>query len=376
MRKITILVLHLGFGGVEQAVINQANILSKKYEVTIASIYKLDNSPAFTVDPKVQVEYLTNKKPNRDEFLFAIRKHNLIKVLKEGLNSVKILYLKKHAIKKYIMSCDSDILISSRIYITKLLSKYGKQCIKIAEEHRHHNNDQRYIKSLAKACKGIDYLVCVSKELTNDYAKVLKNTKCVYIPNGLDYYPDKLSNLDGKRLISVGRISPEKGQLDLIDVFKIIHDIDKDVTLDIIGDGVDRGKLEEKIDALKLKKYVKLHGFQSRKYINSLLVKSSIFLMCSFEESFGTVLIEAASFGVPQIAFSSAQGAKEIILDGVSGIIIENRNKNEMAQKTIELLNNPKRLKKMGIESRRNVEQFKTEIIQEKWLNFLKDVIK
>ena len=52
--------------------------------------------------------------------------------------------------------------------------------------------------------------------------------------------------------------------------------------------------------------------------------------MTSFEESFGLVLIEAMSYGVPCIAFDSAQGAKYII-NGKNGYFIKKRNKKEMA---------------------------------------------
>ena len=92
----------------------------------------------------------------------------------------------------------------------------------ITEEHAHHNNSKKYINRLKKACKGIDYLVCVSKELTNFYAKEIPHTKSVYIPNGLDYTPDKLSKLNNKNLISVGRLSPEKN---LIEILYIIHNL-------------------------------------------------------------------------------------------------------------------------------------------------------
>lgn len=54
--------------------------------------------------------------------------------------------------------------------------------------------------------------------------------------------------------------------------------------------------------------------------------------MTSKEESFGLVLIEAMSFGVPCIAYSSAEGAKEIIKPA-TGYLIENRNRKEYLKK-------------------------------------------
>ena len=68
MKKITFLMLHLGYGGAEQAVIAQANLLVEKYNVEIISFYKLYENPAFEVDPRIEIKYLTeNVKPNREE---------------------------------------------------------------------------------------------------------------------------------------------------------------------------------------------------------------------------------------------------------------------------------------------------------------------
>ena len=68
MKKISILGLHLNYGGVEQAIINQANCLCDKYEVELAITYKLLSKPAFNLSPKVKIKYLTNVKPNREVF--------------------------------------------------------------------------------------------------------------------------------------------------------------------------------------------------------------------------------------------------------------------------------------------------------------------
>ena len=65
--------LHLGYGGAEQAVIAQANLLVEKYNVEIISFYKLYENPAFEVDPRIEIKYLTeNVKPNREEIKKAI----------------------------------------------------------------------------------------------------------------------------------------------------------------------------------------------------------------------------------------------------------------------------------------------------------------
>ena len=78
-KKISILALHLGYGGVEKAIVSLANSLVKlnKYKIEIVSIYRLYDKPVFDIDEKVKVTYLLspNINPNRKEWSDAL--HNL-----------------------------------------------------------------------------------------------------------------------------------------------------------------------------------------------------------------------------------------------------------------------------------------------------------
>ena len=52
----------------------------------------------------------------------------------------------------------------------------------------------------------------VSQMLTDFYKKYFEGTKtnCVFIPHSLDYIPREVSALESKKIISIGRLSPEK----------------------------------------------------------------------------------------------------------------------------------------------------------------------
>ena len=58
MRKISILSLHLGYGGIERAIVSLANSLCSKYEIEIAVVYKLYDKSSFEIDNRVKVKYL------------------------------------------------------------------------------------------------------------------------------------------------------------------------------------------------------------------------------------------------------------------------------------------------------------------------------
>ncbi len=376
MKKIAILGLHLNYGGVEQTIINQANMLASDYEVELAITYKLIEKPAFNVNENVKIIYLTDKKPNREDFKKYLKDKKMFKAFKEGLKSLNILHQKKKTMKEYIKNCNADIIISSRVEIAEILSKNKPQnTIAITEEHCHHNNNKKYIKRLKKACKKIDYIIAVSKELRDFYQREIKNIKSIWIPNSLNYWPSTKSKLNNKNLISIGRLSPEKGYLDLIDVFKIIYTKDKEFHLDIIGDGIEYEKLKTKVTDLGLEKGITLWGFKDREFINKNLKESSLYLMCSEEESFGIVLIEAGSFGIPQIAFNSAQGANELIINNKTGYLISNRDKEEMANKIIKLINDKEKINEFGKNAKDKAEEYTFLNIKNKWLEFISNTI-
>lgn len=375
MKKITILALHLGYGGIERAVSMVANSLADLYDITIVSTYKLYDTPKFPLSNKIKVEYLLpDLNPNREEFRNALKKLKLIKCLKEGFKSLKVLKLKKQKMVEYIKNCKSDIIISTRDIHNKWLGEYGnKDSIKIGWEHNHHNYNKKYIYKVVDSVQKLDYFVLVSKELTTFYKERLKNTncKCIYIPNGIDFLPEQSSNLKELNIITIGRLSKEKGYLDLIDVYKQVYNKFPNWKLHIVGDGPERLKIEQKIKRYGLEYNIILHGYQSSDYINSLLNKSSIYVMSSYTESFGIVLLEAFAYGIPAVSFTSAQGANEIITDNWDGYLVQNRDKEQMARRICELIMNYNRRFIMGSNASKKAREFYIDKVEEQWVRLI-----
>lgn len=375
MKKITILALHLGYGGIENCISNLANSLVDDYEVNIVSTYKLYEKPVFKLNDKIKIKYLmTDLKPNKQELKQSLKKLKLITFFKELKKSLKILKLKKNLMIEAIKNCDSDVIISTRDIHNNWLSKYGRdKTLKIGWEHNHHHNNKRYINKVTKSVLGLDYFVLVSKDLTKFYSEKLKDkkVKCVYIPNSINFFPQEKAKLETENLISIGRLSHEKGYLDLIDIFKEVHQKYPDSKLNIIGDGPDRKKIEKKIRDNKLEDYIILHGFQEKEYINKYLAKSSVYIMTSYTESFGLVLLEAFAYGIPCVAYSSAEGANEIISDNWDGYLIKDRDKNKMIKRICELLSNRNRRLIMGANGIKKAQEFNTQKTKQKWIEII-----
>jgi N-acetylglucosaminyldiphosphoundecaprenol N-acetyl-beta-D-mannosaminyltransferase len=377
MKKISILSLHLGYGGIEKCVTTLANSLCSRYEVEIAVCYKLYDKPAFSVDDRVKIKYLNKDlKPNHDALRSAFKSKNPFKIIKELLFGLKVLHHRKKSMINYIMNSDSDVIISTRDIFNYWLCGYGKEnVLKIGWEHNHFHDDYRYATNIIRSAKRLDYLVLVSSELQKYYSKELQNSNCmcIYIPNTIESLPPRKATLENTRLISIGRLSKEKGYIDLLKVFKRLNNDYPKWGLDIVGDGSERGSIEDFINNNELNDKVTLHGFQGKEYIDKLLNQSSIYLMTSYTESFGIVLIEAMSHGVPCIAYDSAEGAREIINSGENGYLIKNRNLEAMVKKIEDLIKDKDERIRIGTQARESVKKFTSDVVAEEWVTLIEE---
>lgn len=372
-KKITILALHLGFGGIEKYISSLCKMLEKNYEVEVISTYKELEKPAFEFSNNIKITYLINDKTNKKEFIEAIKNKNILAIIKEGIKSARILYLKRQRNIKSIRNIHSDYIITTRSYHSKLVGYYAyNKIIKIATEHNYHNNNKKYITKVINSVKGFEYFILVSKELQKFYSEIVKDTKCVYIPNVIEDIPKyQKHNKINNKIISVGRLSEEKGYSDLIDVIEIIKKDKKNICLDIYGDGKKKEELIELIKTKKLKENINICGFTPQEEIYNKMKKYDLYVMSSISESFGLVLIEAMSHSLPCIAFDSAAGAREILAKN-NGILIKNRNKKEMAKQIIEYLNDLNKLNKLSETGYNKSKEFFIKNVQEQWLSILK----
>lgn len=365
MKKITIISLHLNYGGIEKYISSLCKMLQDDYKINLIITYKMNEKPSFNFSNKIDIKYLIDGKPNKEEIKQAIKHKNIIKIISEGFKSIKILFLKKVRTKKAIKELECDYVITTRLYETKMVNKYLKnsKIKKIATEHNYPT--KKYLKTLSKNLKHYDKLIVVNEEIESLYKEYL-GTKVTNIPNFIEEQSEEHTKLKNKQLIAVGRFEPEKGFLDLIDVMKLVTKIDKEIKLTLIGDGSEKKLILDKINECGLKDNINLTGYLNSKEIEYHMLNASLYVMTSITESFGLVLLEAMNMGLPIISFDSASGPKELLKND-NGILIKNRDKKEMANKIIELLNNKKILKEYQQKSLTNIKNYTLENTKKNW---------
>lgn len=370
MKKITFLMLHLNYGGIERQVTTLANELSKRYDVEIISLYDiLEGESFYNLNDNVNVKYVFNYGPNKKEIIKCLKNFKVITFFKEIFKAIKMLYTKYFGLRKIINSLDTDILISSRIEFSKQVHR--NDIITIAQEHSFINTD-KYIKKVKKSFSGIDYLVVMTKKAKEKYELWLKDCRVrpqvIVIPNMVKENKDgQVSSLNNNQIVSIGRLELVKDFYTLILVFSILIKKYPKLVLKIIGEGSQRDKLEELVRNCNLQNNVVFTGKLAENQINEELLKSDIFVLTSKSESFSLVLCEAMNFGVPCVAFDVDVGPREIIDDGINGFIISDRNVELMIKKIEELLNDTLKRKKMGKSAKETVSKFYTANIVDEW---------
>ena len=213
-------------------------------------------------------------------------------------------------------------------------------------------------------------LIVLTEKDLHDWQEV-KNART--IPNPLPFTFEGEARLTNKQVISVGRLSFEKGFDLLIDAWKIIAEKKPDWTLNIYGKGNMEAELRARIQSLSLENSVLIHA--PVQDIWNKYAESSIYVLPSRYEGLPTVLLEAMYCGLPSVAFRSMNDPEDILADGETGLLVEKENVSQLAQKTEMLMESyPERLK-MGSGARQNTEKYQVHTVMRQWIGLFEDLI-
>lgn len=216
-----------------------------------------------------------------------------------------------------------------------------------------------------------DQVVILTQE---DKALNWKRTKKVsVIPNLLTFHNNKISMLDTKKVIAIGRLSTEKNFSSLIRAFQSVADYHPDWILEIYGEGNERIILQKQITRLHLENNVYLCGNTSD--VQSNMCNSSIFVLSSIYEGLPLVMLEALSCGLPVVSYDCPCGPKDIINDGVDGFLVPTGDEKMLAKRICYLIDNSDVRTKMGRAAFKKSENYHIEKIIPMWMNLFERLL-
>lgn len=354
MKKILFGITSLTLGGAERVLVDLANALCDKYEITI-----------FTIYAKGELEKQLSKKL-KVKSLYNVEYNDLTNI-KRSIIPLKILLNRKNIYKKYIYDNYDVEIAFLEGPITRLFSINNKNTKKIAWIHNDitkvfGNGLKSKLKKILdkKIYSKYDTIVFVSEDNLKKFNKEYKDIRNKYlepIKKEVIYnYIDKeniikkaeekndiVFNKDRINFVTVARLVEQKGIDRLIEIHSRLIKNGLKHNFYIIGDGPEKEKLEILIKKQKIEETFKLLGKKENPY--PYIKKADYFCLLSRFEGYGMVLEEAKILDKPIIITDTA--AREAVENYENARIFKNTEDGIYnGLKNIILNNNKEKLKK------------------------------
>jgi glycosyltransferase involved in cell wall biosynthesis len=333
-------------GGLERVVAEHANMLEKKFNVSILTDY--DSQSFYYISPDVQIRSVTNREKNliskiidfyrvfskmrnKNSLFYVTYPIDMLKLILLGVLLKNIIITEHASFPKYNIFCKLIVLILYRFA-------------------RH---------------------VFVPNKL--DYFFISRLANCHYIPNPNPYSDvavkialgEKFKN---KTILAVGRLHPDKNHIALLRIWKRIINLGySEWSLKIIGEGECEKDLRLFVENNSLKN---VSFYEPKRDIEKNYAECTILCLTSKKEGFGMVLVEALHFATPVIAFDCPSGPADIIIDGQNGYIIQAFDEELFAQNLIKMMSY-ECWSSMSLVAQKSVNEFHKDAIAKKWFEVL-----
>ena len=186
------------------------------------------------------------------------------------------------------------------------------------------------------------------------------------MPNPLMTVPKTLPTLDEKTVVTLRRLSHDKGIDMLLEAWAQVGPQHPDWSLKIYGAGPDEQALRAQARELSFDDKQIFQGKTSD--IDSALSAASVYALPSREEGFPIAVMEAMAYGLPTVAFDCAPGIRELIHDEVSGgLVVTAGNVPGFAAGLHRLIEDRELRGRLGAAGRESVQRFTPDSIVERW---------
>lgn len=288
--------------------------------------------------------------------------------IKKGTKQIK-------SINKYLKSVGPDIVFAFTISMVPyaIISKTKKTKIIGAERANPKNLKKIYkilLKILSPLCDGYIFQTQGAK----GYYPIKTQRKSVVIGNIAPCIRKEENMKIENSICSVGRLSKDKDFPTLLRAFRIVLNIFSDATLHIYGQGEEEQELITLSKELLMESHIYWEGF--RKNVASEIQKHSVFAFSSKAEGMPNALVEAMSVGLPCVSSDCDFGPSDLIVDGESGFLVPVGDAEKMAQKIIELLEDPFLRERIGNKAKEAMKDYSEDKILKSYIEYAEKIIK
>ena len=362
-------------GGLERVVCDKMNYLvGHGYDVTLITYEQGDHPFAYPVDSRINHYDL-------DVRFFLLYRYPLWKRLYYYRQYRSIF---KERLQRTIDCVKPDVVIANTysMNVADIIANLQTTAYRILESHvafyiMRKTDSYRKIPLMrwlayiydwhtGVAVRKFDKVVTLTKGDAKDW--LMLTDRVEVIPNPVTSFPDEVITHDGsgRRIIAVGRLHEQKGFDRLINAFAMVANHCPEWHIDIYGSGDDEKMLFDIIHNNGLDGKVNI--FPPTNQIYEEYQKSEFFVLSSRYEGYPLVLNEAMACGIPCVAFRCKYGPEEAIEHQVNGLLVENGNVKDLAQKILWMTNHPEERKTMGQAARVAAQRYLLDTIMQKWV--------
>jgi GalNAc-alpha-(1->4)-GalNAc-alpha-(1->3)-diNAcBac-PP-undecaprenol alpha-1,4-N-acetyl-D-galactosaminyltransferase len=366
-KNIVIVVSAMNMGGAQRVVSILCNHWSQNgYVVTLISTFSGKKTNHYQLNKDVALRYLSN-----NPFFPKNKLCNLV---------WKLIHL-----RKLIKSQNPDVVISflARVNVASALSMIGIKspliiCERTWPPFASLNNKFLWIYRIL--FKGVDRIIVQTDKskawLTQNFpgnnVKVIPNPAVYPVPlsNERSVHPNSIISQNKKVILASGRLHKYK-QFDLlIKAFLKLKDKHLDWNLVILGDGEERDALNCMLVDFDITDRVYFPG--SIGNMSEWYERADLFVLSSIVEGFPNVLLEAMAYGLPCISFDCDTGPRDMIRDGVNGILVNPDEKELGLSNTMDKIISDKKFRSnIANNSILSRDKYSVSNIIQKWDNVL-----
>lgn len=368
-KRLTLVIPTLGCGGAERVMTVMANFWAARgWPITMLTLDDASASPFYELDFRVRHFPLGLANDSRSA-LSGLRN-----------NLERVLFL-----RRAIKSSRPDAVISflDTTNVITLLATRGLNIPVIVSERidpARHDIGRAWNRLRNWTYPMADLVVAQSDAALNYFSSEIRSRSSV-IPNPVSRGSEgrfvankKMTNKKtaSPALIAVGRLDRQKGFDLLIEAFAEIKDRHNEWTLTILGEGLERQKLESLRGRLGLASRVFLPG--NVKNLHDILARANLFVMSSRYEGFPNALCEAMAHGLAVISTDCPSGPREIIRDGVDGLLVASDSAGALASAMDRLMSSEIERTRLALRAPEVAKRFGVERVMEMWNAALNEV--
>jgi glycosyltransferase involved in cell wall biosynthesis len=359
--RLTLVVSSLGPGGAERVVATLANAWVRRGRaVTLLTLDDGTRPPFYPLDPAIRHVPLAVTGVSRGRLEAAVRNLGRIRVLRRAIRASR-----------------PDVVLSFTD-TTNVLTLGAARLSRWPVVASEHSDPERHpLPAVWKRLMLVSYgwaaaIVTPNRETREWFPPGLRaRTHVIPNPVAAGAAPP---GFDGGRagvlVVSVGRLSEEKGHDRLLEAFARVAAARPAWRLLIAGDGPLRGELEALRDRLGLRQRVELPGLV--RDVGGLLARADLYVLASRREVFPMALCEAMASGVPAVAMEYRPGVREIMRDGVDGVVVPAGDVSALAAAMARLMDDPAERRRLGTRAVEVVQRYGVDRVLGLWEELLR----